>query len=58
MTLDRAGYKIDYVVFKDQESLSSDEMNLRIEKIESLINAINEANDKVFRRRLSSYYGG
>ncbi len=57
MTLDKSGYKIDYVVFQDQNSLSSQEYGDRYQMIETLINAINEANDKVFRKRLSNYYG-
>lgn len=58
MVLDKVGYKIDYVVFRDQESISAEEQNLRIEQIEALIDAINEANERVFKKRLSSYYGG
>ncbi|MFP4556485.1 MAG: hypothetical protein ACLFNU_06410 [Bacteroidales bacterium] len=57
MTLDKAGYKIDHVVFRDQEKISHNEKNLRIDKIEALLDAINEANDKVFQKRLSTYYG-
>lgn len=57
MTLDRDGYKVDYVVFQDQESMSKHEYGQRIDKIEALITTINEANDKVFRKRLSTYYG-
>jgi hypothetical protein len=57
MTLDYSGYKIDYVVFRDQESISSEEQGSRIDKIESLIETINEANDRVFQKRLSTYYG-
>lgn len=57
MTLDNSGYKIDYVVFRDQETISPEEQGSRIEKIEALIAAINEANDKVFRKKLSTYYG-
>lgn len=57
MTLDNTGYKIDYVVFSDQEFISSEEQSHRIGKIEALIVAINEANDRVFQKRLSTYYG-
>ncbi|MFA5646711.1 MAG: hypothetical protein WC951_00255 [Bacteroidales bacterium] len=57
MTLDRSGYKIDYVVFQDQDVISSQEYEQRFTKIEAFIATINEANDKVFRRRLSTYYG-
>jgi hypothetical protein len=57
MTLDKTGYKIDYVVFKDQETLPQWEYGQRFDKIEALIKAINEANEKVFQKRLSTYYG-
>ena len=57
MTLDRSGYKIDYVVFQDQETISKHENEQRLSKIELFIATINEANDKVFRKRLSTYYG-
>jgi hypothetical protein len=57
MTLDKSGYKIDYVVFRDQHEISAEEQNSRINRIEALIDAINEANDRVFQRRLSNYYG-
>ncbi len=57
MSLDNLGYKIDYVVFRDQEHLSRDEQKIRIEKIEALVEAVNEANENVFRKRLSTYYG-
>jgi len=58
MVLDNTGYKIDYVVFRDQESISVEEQSLRIDQIEALIDAINEANERVFKKRLSTYYGG
>lgn len=57
MSLDKSGYKIDYVVFRDQERISAEEQSYRIDMIEALIKNINEANDRVFRKRLSTYYG-
>lgn len=57
MSLDKSGYKMDYVVFQDQETLSNIEYSQRFDKIEALIKAINEANERVFRKRLSTYYG-
>jgi len=56
MTLDQAGYKIGHVVFRDQDLMSSEEGQLRIQKIESLIKSVNEANEKVFKKRLERYY--
>jgi hypothetical protein len=57
MTLDKTGYKIDYIVFQDQNNISNEEYNQRFDKIEAFIKAINEANEEVFRKRLSTYYG-
>lgn len=57
MSLDKTGYRIDYVVFRDQERLLPSEQKIRIEKIETLVEAVNEANENVFRKRLSTYYG-
>lgn len=57
MTLDKLGYRIDYVVFRDQERLTADEHKVRLEKVEALVEAVNEANEAVFRKRLSTYYG-
>jgi hypothetical protein len=57
MSLDKMGYRIDYVVFRDQERLLPSEQKIRIEKIETLVEAVNEANENVFRKRLSTYYG-
>jgi hypothetical protein len=57
MTLDKTGYKIDYVVFNDFDRISVEEQDNRIQMIEAMIDAINEANDKVFKKKLSTYYG-
>ena len=57
MTLDSSGYKIDYVVFNDFDRISTEEQDRRIGMIEAMIEAINEANDRVFKKKLSSYYG-
>jgi hypothetical protein len=57
MTLDNTGYKIDYVVFRDQDQITQQEQSHRIDMIEALIKNINDANDRVFQKRLSTYYG-
>lgn len=57
MTLDRTGYKIDHVVFSDQHNLSNQEFETRLSKIEAMIVTINNANEEVFKRKLSTYYG-
>jgi hypothetical protein len=56
MTLDNTGYKIGYVVFRDQNSISGEETEIRFKKIELLIKAVNDANDRVFKKRLQNYY--
>ncbi len=56
MALDVNGYKIDYIVFQYQEELTEKEYSDRLNRIESLINAINHANNKVFMKRLQNYY--
>lgn len=56
MTLDNTGYKIGYIVFRDQNSISSEEAANRFKKIELLIKAVNDANDRVFKKRLQNYY--
>ncbi|NOU19146.1 MAG: hypothetical protein HOO91_16435 [Bacteroidales bacterium] len=56
MTLDNTGYKIGYVVFRDQNSISGEETEIRFKKIELLIKAVNDANDRVFKKKLQNYY--
>jgi len=56
MTLDNTGYKIGYVVFRDQNSITPEETETRFKKIELLIKAVNDANDRVFKKRLENYY--
>jgi hypothetical protein len=56
MTLDNTGYKIGYVVFRDQATMGPNDYESRFKKIELLIKAVNEANDRVFKKRLEKYY--
>lgn len=56
MTLDNTGYKIGYIVFRDQSSISKEESDIRHQKIEKMIKAVNEANERVFKKRLQNYY--
>jgi len=56
MTLDNTGYKIGYVVFRDQATMSPNDYETRFRKIELLIKAVNDANDRVFKKRLEKYY--
>lgn len=56
MTLDNSGYKIGYIVFRDQSSISKEESDIRHQKIEKMVMAVNEANERVFKKRLQNYY--
>lgn len=56
MRLDSSGYQIDYIVFQNQSSLAQQEVANRETRIRSLVQNINTANDRLFRRRLSKYY--
>ena len=56
MALDSAGYRVDYVVFREQDRLSAEEVKLREANIRMLVHNINLANEKLFRDRLSRYY--
>ena len=56
MTLDSMGYRVDYVVFQEQQELSREEVKQREANIRLLVHNINLANEKLFRERLSRYY--
>lgn len=56
MTLNEEGYKIDKVVFDNEQDLSPDEISTRIETMKIVINEINLANKEVFERKLKNYY--
>jgi hypothetical protein len=56
MTLDNEGYKIEKVVINNEETLSAEELNSRLEKMEAVVHEINEVNKKVFENKLKSYY--
>lgn len=56
MQLDRNGYRIDYIVFQNQQDLTQEEISRREKVIRQLVQNINEANADVFRARLKKYY--
>lgn len=56
MTLNSKGYQIDYIVYSDGETVSGADLAGRTSMIEGLIKNINEANERVFRKRLQLYY--
>ncbi len=56
MSLNSKGYQIDYIVYSDGETVSGADLEGRTALIEGLIKNINEANERVFRKRLQIYY--
>lgn len=56
MTLDHEGYKIDNVVFNQQETLSADEIEQRMQLMQGVIRQVNAINKKLFERNLKNYY--
>ena len=56
MSLNSKGYEIDYIVYSDGEINSGADLEGRTAMIEGLIKNINEANERVFRKRLQIYY--
>lgn len=56
MTLDHEGYKIDNVVFNQQETLSADEIEQRMQLMQGVIRQVNNINKKLFERNLKNYY--
>lgn len=56
MTLDHEGYKIDNVVFSQQDELSEEEISQRMQLMQGVINQVNSVNKKIFERNLKNYY--
>lgn len=56
MTLDHEGYKIDNVVFSNQDQLSAEEIEQRMQLMQGVINQVNSVNKKIFEKNLKSYY--
>ena len=56
MQLDSAGYRIDYIVFQNQQAIPAAEVARRKARINAIVDNINEANRMIFRQRLQSYY--
>ena len=56
MQLDSAGYRIDYIVFQNQQAIPQAEIDRRKARITAIVQNINEANRLIFQRRLRSYY--
>lgn len=56
MSLNKDGYKIEKVVFNNEEELTEDEIIQRKERMQGIIKHINEINKKVFEKKLKNYY--
>ncbi len=56
LTLDMNGYRIDRIVYSDGEVISGKELEGRTAIIDGLIRNINEANERVFQKKLQLYY--
>ena len=48
--------KIDNVVFNQQETLSADEIEQRMQLMQGVIRQVNNINKKLFERNLKNYY--
>lgn len=56
MSLNEKGYQVEKVVFADEKYISMEMRLDRTEKIETIVNQINEVNKEVFQQKLKSYY--
>jgi hypothetical protein len=56
MSLDEQGYKIEKVVFENQDELSAEEVDFRKKQIHGVIQKINRSNREKFKSQLSNYY--
>jgi len=56
MSLNEAGYQVDKVIFADERFISIETRLDRINKINLIVNQINEVNKEVFQQKLKSYY--
>ena len=56
MTLNESGYTVERIVFSDAEELNQNDEMLRREKINAVIQNINEINRQIFQKSLQNYY--
>ena len=56
MSLNETGYRVDKIVFSDAKRISRQTKIERREKINAIVDNINEVNKKLFRSRLQSHY--
>lgn len=56
MSLDENGYRIDKIVFNNQEEMNELEIKSKELQINVIVNNINEVNQQVFEEKLKAYY--
>ena len=56
MSLNETGYNLEQVVFRNTTTLTSEDKEDRLKKIESTIRSINKVNQKVFEQQLKKIY--
>jgi hypothetical protein len=56
MSLNETGYRVDKIVFSDAKRIARQTKIERREKINAIVDNINEVNKKLFRSRLQSHY--
>ena len=56
MSLSVQGYKIEGIVFQNEEWLSSSEKEEKTKSIKALIQQINHTNKQIFEEKLKTYY--
>lgn len=56
MSLDEDGYRIDKIVFNNQEKMNELEIESKELQIKVIIDNINQVNQKVFEEKLKAYY--
>lgn len=56
MSLNEAGYKVDKVIFNDAKKITDETKQDRKDKIQAIVDNINEVNKEIFKKRLKRYY--
>lgn len=56
MSLNESGYQVDKIVFADERFISLETRLERMNKINLIVQQINEVNKEVFQQKLKSYY--
>ncbi len=56
LTLNEKGYHIEKIIYKDEDRVGQDDIDIRNRTIESLIRNINQINQEFFRDKLMKYY--